>query len=92
MLSGESAPALCQAYVSESRQCPTPSVGLGLLSSHGVCIRISLLNIKHYSIRRAHEAQWRPGFYAQLGMDPGNLFCTGIEALKERYDNKGDVW
>ena len=37
------------------------------------------------AIRRAHEAQWRPGFYAQLGMDPDNLIRTGIKELKERY-------
>ena len=43
------------------------------------------LGIHGPAIRRAHEAHWRPGFYAQLGMDPNNLICTGIKALKERY-------
>ena len=33
-------------------------------------------------IARAHEAQWHPGFAAQLGRDPAATIAAGISALK----------
>ena len=38
------------------------------------------------SIRMAHDANFNPRFYIQLGKNPEVLRQEGIDALKERYD------
>ena len=37
-------------------------------------------------IRTAHDANFNPRFYMQLGKNPEVLRQEGIDALKERYD------
>lgn len=37
------------------------------------------------TIVRAHECNHFPGFYAQLGVDPGEAVAAGIAALNQLY-------
>lgn len=50
-----------------------------------IAARFPDLGEQRDAIKRAHEVQFNPAFYQQLGFEPEALFAAGVEALKARY-------